>query len=121
MSILVVATNGFSGTGVLMLVLSGAMALLLYATGARARKRAACRFDHDGVTLGDRRRLDWTDFRGVRYLMALERGGAEESLWRVELAFTGGVAWIIPLRVKNLEEINDLVVSLPGPHQTCRA
>jgi hypothetical protein len=40
---------------------------------------------------------------------------------RIELVFNNGVAWIIPQRVKNQDEINNLVASLPGTHQKRRA
>jgi hypothetical protein len=57
----------------------------------------------------------------VDYLMAIRTHSRGEFLWRVELAFEGGEAWIIPQRVENLDEINNLIASLPGKHQKRRA
>jgi hypothetical protein len=42
-------------------------------------------------------------------------------LWRVELVFNGGEAWIIPQRVANMDEIDNLLASLPGARQKRRA
>jgi hypothetical protein len=118
---LAVAANGFTQTTVLVGVLCAGMAVVLGLLQRRATRNAACLFDISGVTRGDGGRLDWGDYTGVNYLMMLERGGAEESLWRVEIGFAGGVAWIIPRRVGNLDEINALVASLPGAHEKRRA
>ena len=87
----------------------------------RARRRAASRFDLSGVTRGDRRLLSWGGFKGVDYLMAIKPRSGREYLWRVELRFGGGEAWIIPQRVVNLPEIIELVATLPGTHQKRRA
>jgi hypothetical protein len=116
-----VAANGFTRTTVFVGGLCVGMAAFLGFLQRRARSNAASRFDVSGVTRGDGRRLDWDDYTGVDYLMMLERGGFEESLWRVEVVFAGGVAWIIPGRVGNLDEINALVASIPGPHEKRRA
>lgn len=117
MAVAIVAANGFTGAGVVVLPLIVVFAVFLYFILSRGLKRAVHTFDATGVTLGDKRRFDWSDFKSVDYRVALKPGGAEEWLWRVELAFAGGEAWIIPQRVVNLDEINDLVLSIPGEHR----
>jgi hypothetical protein len=94
---------------------------VLYYVLSRGRKRAACLFDSSGVTRGDGRRFSWSEFEAVDYLMAVKPQSGEEYLWRIELVFTGGKAWIIPQRVNNLEEINEVVNRLPGEHRKRRA
>lgn len=120
-SALVVVVNGFTSVGTLILLLNGALLFTLYYLQRRARGRAACFFDTAGVTRGDGRRLDWVDFKSVDYLMAVRSHGGREFLWRVELAFGGGEAWIIPQRVANMDEINNLIAALPGAHRKRRA
>lgn len=116
-SLLMIAANGFTSTSILLVVLNGALLIVLNFILQRARRRAAYAFDLYGVTRGDKQRLSWSDLKSVDYLMAIQKGGAEESLWRIELVFTTGEAWIVPQRIKNLEEINNLVNSLPVVHQ----
>jgi len=114
---LVVATNGFSSNSLFVLALIGLLLPALYFILNRARRRAARLFNLSGVTRGDSRRLNWDEYRGVNYRMAIKPRSGKEYLWRVELAFAGGDAWIIPQRVSNLEEISNLISSLPGAHQ----
>ncbi len=120
-SALVVVANGFTSVSILMLVLNGILLFVLYHVLSRARRRAARLFDLSGVTRGDKRRFDWSEFKSVDYLMAIKPRSGREYLWRVEIAFTGGEAWIIPRRVENLDEINNLLASLPVAHQKRRA
>jgi hypothetical protein len=116
-SLLMIVANGFVSTSILLLVLNGALLIALYYILRRAWRRSVYSFDLFGVTRGDKQRLSWNDLKSVDYLMPLTKGGAEENLWRIELVFTTGEAWLIPQRIKNLEEINDLVNSLPVAHQ----
>ena len=120
-SALVIVANGFTSTSILLLMLNGILLIILYYLQSRAQRRAAHFFDLFGVTRGDNRRFSWTEFKNVDYLMAIKPRSGEEYLWRVELAFKSGEAWIIPQRVENLEEVNNLVASLPGVHQKRRA
>lgn len=121
LSLVILAVNGFTGAGVLIVALNVILLFVLYYVMSRGRKRAACLFDHSGVTRGDGRRFSWSEFKGVDYLMAVRPQSDEEYLWRIELAFTGGEAWIIPQRVNNLNEINEVVNTLPGEHRKRRA
>jgi hypothetical protein len=121
LSLIILAANGFTGAGVLIVALNVILLFVLYYVMSRARKRAACLFDHSGVTRGDGRRLSWNEFKGVDYLMAVKPQSGREYLWRIELAFTGAEAWIIPQRVNNLDEINEVVNKLPGEHRKRRA
>jgi hypothetical protein len=118
---LVIVVNGFTNTSMMMLILNAILLFMLYYLQSRARRRAACCFDMFGVTRGDGRRFKWSEFKNVNYLMAVKSHSGREFLWRVELAFTGGEAWIIPQRVENQDEINALIASLPGTHQKRRA
>jgi hypothetical protein len=117
MSLVILALNGFPGAGVLIVALNVILLFVLYYVLSRGRKRAACLFDSSGVTRGDGRRFSWSEFESVDYLMAVKPPSGEEYLWRIELAFTGGNAWIIPQRVNNLDEINEVVNRLPGEHR----
>ena len=120
-SALVIVANGFTSTSILLLILNGILLIILYYLQSRAQRRAAHFFDLFGVTRGDNRRFSWSEFKNVDYLMAIKPRSGEEYLWRVELAFNSGAVWIIPQRVETLEEINNLVASLPGVHQKRRA
>ena len=121
MSLVILAANGFTGAGVLIVALNVILLFVLYYVLSRGRKRAACLFDSSGVTCGDGRRFSWSEFEGVDYLMAVKPNSGEEYLWRIELAFEEGKAWIIPQRVNNLAEINEVVNRLPGEHRKRRA
>lgn len=121
LSLVVLAANGFTGAGVLIVALNVILLFVLYYVMNRVRKRAACLLDTSGVTCGDGRRFSWSEFKGVDYLMAVRPRSGREYLWRIELAFTGGGAWIIPQRVNNLDEINEVVNRLPGEHRKRRA
>ena len=120
-SLVILAANGFTGTSVLIVALNVILLFVLYSVMSRGRKRAACLFDSSGVTRRDGRRFSWSEFEGVDYLMAVKPASDEEYLWRIELAFTGGKAWIIPQRVNNLDEINEVVNRLPREHRKRRA
>jgi hypothetical protein len=120
-SALAVVANGLTGVSILVLGLNGVILLTISYFQGRARRRAAGLFDLSGVTRADRRRFDWSEFKGVDYFMAIKPRSGKEYLWRVELAFTGGEVWIIPQRVTNLDEVINLFASLPGAHQKRRA
>ena len=119
-SVVILAANGFTGVGVLIVALNVILLFVLYCVMSRGRKRAACLFDSSGVTRRDGRRFSWSEFEGVDYLMAVKPPSGEEYLWRIELAFTGGKVWIIPQRVNNLDEINEVVNRLPREHRKRR-
>ena len=121
LGLVILAANGFTGAGVLIVALNVILLFVLHYVMSRARKRAACLFDPSGVTRGDGRRFSWSEFNGVDYLMAVRPKSGREYLWRIELAFTGGEAWIIPQRVNNLDEINEVVNRLPGEHRKRKA
>ena len=116
-SLLMIIVNGFSGNSVLLLPLNGALLLTLYYIWRRAKHKAASTFDVSGVTRGDNRRLSWNDLKSVDYLMVIRKGGRREILWRIELVFNGDEAWIIPVRVTNSDEIQNLLSSIPTLHQ----
>ena len=118
---LVIVANGFTGVSILLLALNVIFLCILYVILSRARRKSAHLFDSSGVTRGDKRRFDWSDCKSVDYLMAFKPRSGREYLWRIEIAFNGGEAWIIPQRVQNLEEVNNLIASLPVGHQKRRA
>ena len=116
-SLAMIAVNGLTSVSVLLLALNVSLLFLLYYLESRARRNLAILFDLFGVTRGDRRRFDWSAFRGVDYLMAIKSNSGKEYLWRIELVFNDGKAWLIPRRTRNLEEITNFVGTLPGSHQ----
>lgn len=80
----------------------------------RAKRQAVRLFDESGITRGDRRRFAWNEFRGVIILVDFNVHTRDRYVWRVELVFDGGeAAWVIPQRVKNLDEVFDLLTKLP--------
>jgi Flp pilus assembly protein TadB len=121
LTILMIVTNGFNAGVVLLLVLIILFLLTFVLIMRRARQKAAYVLDQEGVIRGDNRKFSWNDMKSVDYLMAIKRGGSREYLWRIELIFTSGEVWLIPLRVKNLEEIKNLVSAIPTVHQKRRA
>jgi hypothetical protein len=121
LSLAALAANGFTGATVLIVALNFILLFVLYYVMSRGRRRAACLLAPSGVTRGDGRRFSWSDFKGVDYVMAVRPRSGREYLWRIELAFTGGEAWIVTQRIKNLDEINEVVNRLPGEHRKRRA
>jgi hypothetical protein len=121
MSILMLVVNGFNAGVGLLLILNVLFLLTFVLIMRRARQKAAFLFDQEGVIRGDNQKFNWNDMKSVDYLMAIKKGGAREYLWRIELIFANGEVWLIPLRVKNLAEIKDLVSSIPTVHQKRRA
>ncbi|HEX6729198.1 MAG TPA: hypothetical protein VF074_04265 [Pyrinomonadaceae bacterium] len=121
LSILMIVANGFTSVVVWLLVLNVLFLLTFVLIMRRARQKAAFVFDQEGVIRGDNQKFSWNDMKSVDYLMAIKKGGAREYLWRIELIFANGEVWLIPLRVKNLAEIQDLVSSIPTVHQKLRA
>ncbi len=116
-NLLIILVNGLTPTSGLLVTLNGLLLLVLYYIWRRARWKAACFLDVAGVTRGDKRRFSWNELRSVDYLIVIRRGGASEILWRIELVFNNEKAWLIPQRIRNLEEINQIVNSIPAAHQ----
>ena len=121
LSILMIVANGFNAVVLLLLVLNVLFLLTFVLIMRRARQKAAFVFDQEGVIRGDNQKFSWNNMKSVDYLMAIKKGGAREYLWRIELIFANGEVWLIPLRVKNLAEIQELVSDIPTVHQKRRA
>lgn len=121
LSILMIVANGFTAVVAFSLVLNVLFLLTFVLIMRRARQKAAFVFDQEGVIRGDNQKFSWNDMKSVDYLMAIKKGGAREYLWRIELIFANGEVWLIPLRVKNLAEVKDLVSAIPTVHQKRRA
>lgn len=121
LTILMIVANGFNAVTGLLLILNVLFLLTFVLIMRRARQKAAYIFDQEGIIRGDNQKFSWNDMKSVDYLMAIKRGGSREYLWRIELVFSNDKVWIIPLRVKNLDEINNLVSSIPTVHQKRRA
>lgn len=121
LSILMIVANGFTSVVVLSLLLNVLFLLTFVLIMRRARQKAAYLFDQEGVIRGDNQKFNWNDMKSVDYIIGIKKGGASEYLWRIELIFANGKVWLIPLRVKNLAEIKDLVSSIPTVHQKRRA
>lgn len=116
-SLIGIAVNGFTSTSVLILILNALFSSFFYYIQSRARKKLASVFDCSGVTCRANRRFNWSEFKSVDYRMAIKPRSGREYLWRIELVFNSGEAWIIPRRVKNWNEIESFVATLPGTHR----
>jgi hypothetical protein len=82
----------------------------------RAQRQAVQVIDMDGVTRGDGRRLNWTEFCGVLTQTARNRFG-KTYVWREELIFANGeAAWLIPQLINNREEVFNYIAQLRAKH-----
>ena len=81
-------------------------------------KKSAKAFDHSGVVRNDGRRFEWVDFVGVDEYINL-RGSMRWS-YRYELIFNDGKAVVMLPKLKNRDEVLQLVTSLPGERRVVR-
>jgi hypothetical protein len=100
---------------VLALLLLGIGGFLVWMT-RRATARSVRRFDRDGVELGGGRRLPWSTLRGVETHYVVTES-QRRRLWRTELQFGDAVAWIVPNRTRNLDDVLAFVAALPVPQR----
>jgi len=99
--------------GLLMLAMFGLVVWLVRRGGARSVRY----FSEDGLQRGDGRWLPWTELERVVYQLRVRPGTSSKDLWRIEIWFRNGEsAWLLPLRVRNRDEVGGLVASLPCEH-----
>jgi len=78
-----------------------------------AKRKSIVSFDENGVTCADGRQLLWTNFKGKHIRLRRTQSGFKR-IWRVEFIFSeGGEAWLIPLRLKNYDEVLSFANVLP--------
>jgi hypothetical protein len=98
--------------GVMMLAMFGAVVGLVRRGGGKSVRY----FTDEGLERGDGRFLPWTDLERVVHQIRLSPAG-RKALWRTEIWFKDGQsAWLLPLRVRNFPEVDQLVRSLPCEH-----
>jgi len=119
-SLLMIVVNGLKGVSVLLLIVNGGFVSFFAYFMRRAQGKSASLFDINGVKRCDKKRFNWSDFKSVDYRMAIRPRSGKEYLWRIELVFDNGEARIIPQRIRNLDEVENLVTTLPGTHQKRR-
>ena len=88
----------------------------------RAKRKAVRLFDASGITLGYGRHFPWSEFQGVITQIDVNQRTRNRYVWRIELACADGeAAWIIPNRVKNIDDVMNFINSLPGTRLKIRA
>ena len=81
-------------------------------------KNSVKAFDRWGVVRNDGRRFEWADFVGVdEYINLL---GHMTWSYRYELIFSNGKAVVMLPKLKNRDEVLQLVTSLPGERRVVR-
>jgi hypothetical protein len=78
-----------------------------------AKRKSIVAFDANGITCADGRQLLWTNFKGKHIRLRRTQSGFKR-IWRVEFIFSeGGEAWLIPLQLKNYDEVLSFVKPFP--------
>lgn len=109
-------TRGFAPMpivlGVMLLGMFGVVVAIVRRGGARSVRY----FSDEGLERGDGKRLAWSDLERVVNQVRRSPAG-KRWLWRTEIRFRGGQsAWLLPLRVRNFDEVRDFVRTLPCEH-----
>ena len=82
-------------------------------------KKSAKAFDRLGVVRNDGRRFEWADFVGMDEYINLH--GLRRWSYRYELIFNTGRAVVMLPKLKNRDEVLQLVISLPGERRERRS
>jgi hypothetical protein len=99
--------------GLLMLAMFGFVVWVVRRGGSRSVRY----FSEEGLQRGDGRWLPWTELERVVYQVRVRPGTGARGLWRTEIWFKNGEsAWLLPLRVRNFDDVGGLVASLPCEH-----
>ncbi|HEV8369273.1 MAG TPA: hypothetical protein VGQ39_15065 [Pyrinomonadaceae bacterium] len=102
----------------------GIMALLMFALIVwiirRGHKKSVKYFSEEGLVLNDGRTFRWTDLNRVVDKVRI-RPYNRKTIWRTEIEFKNGSAWVIPTKVSNYGEVSELIRSLPCEHTEARA
>ena len=104
--------------GVMMLAMFGALVALVRKGGSKSVRYLT----EEGMERGDGRWLPWTELERVVNQIRVRPGTGSKAIWRTEIWFKNGEsAWLLPLRARNFEEVNELVGTLPCEHTEKRA
>ena len=99
--------------GVMVLAMFGLVVGLVRRGGGKSVRY----FTDQGLERGDGRFLPWTELERVVQQIRVRPGTSSKALWRTEIWFRNGEsAWLLPLRVRNFPEVDQLVRSLPCEH-----
>ena len=99
--------------GVMMLALFGVVLALV----RRGRTKSVRYLTEEGLERGDGRWLPWTELERVVQQIRVSPADGRRALWRTEIWFRNGEsAWLLPLRVRNFHEVDQLVRTLPCEH-----
>jgi hypothetical protein len=82
----------------------------------RGHGRSIKVFKADGVATNGGQQFQWNDLSRVVHKMSIKPGSEKRRLWRTEVQFGSGSAWIIPSKVKNYSEVSAFVNGLQCEH-----
>jgi hypothetical protein len=106
--------RGFAVVPVVIGVMVLAMFGLVVGLVRRGGGKSVRSFTDEGLQRGDGRFLPWTELERVVRQIRVRPGTGSKALWRTEIWFRNGEsAWLLPLRVRNLAEVDQLVRRLP--------
>lgn len=113
---LVLFFNGIQGGKVVPLGLGLAMiimfAVVIFLT-TRGSRKGVRYFSGSGIGLANGDEIPYTDLHSVVDMLAM-RSATRKGLWRTELRFKdGGIAWLIPNKISNFDEVHAFARSLP--------
>lgn len=113
LSLLLLITSGGRPQSLLIVFFNLSILAIIIIYRIAAKRRSVVSFDVQGITCADGRQLLWTNFKGKHIRLRRTQSGFQR-LWRIEFIFSeGGEAWLIPLRLKNYEEVLAYVKVLP--------
>jgi hypothetical protein len=109
--------RGFAPMPLVMGVLTLATFGLVVALVRRGGSRSVRYLTEEGLERGDGRWLPWTELERVVQQIRVRPGTSSRAIWRTEIWFRNGEsAWLLPLRVRNFPEVDQLVRTLPCEH-----
>jgi hypothetical protein len=108
------------------MLMIGLMSLIMYGVVAWLFRRAYVKsikyFSAEGLVRNDGRSFAWTDLSRVVDRIRHNRVTNFKGLWRIEVHFMNGEsAWLLPTKISNFTEVNELVRSLPCEHTEVKA
>ncbi|RYY67931.1 MAG: hypothetical protein EOO13_13660 [Chitinophagaceae bacterium] len=113
LSLLLLISSGGRPASLIIVFLNLAILAIIIFYRMAAKRKSIVSFDANGITCADGRQLLWTNFKGKHIRLRRTQSGLQR-IWRIEFIFSeGGEAWLIPLRLKNYEEVLSVVKVLP--------
>jgi hypothetical protein len=111
--------NGLLGRFQIVPIALGALLILMFGLVFmlfnRGKGRSVREFTDSGLTRNDGTTLAWSDLARVVDKMTVLSNG-RPGLWRTEVQFGSGSAWLIPSKVANWSEVRSYVDQLSCPH-----